>query len=105
MTRRTRLVAGTLLAAALAAPAAFAQTPADTVLAARDGSGNLLSFHFFFLRKLFFVKEADALVLCPGGFGTLDEALEVLTLIQTGRMARVPVLMMVLRPDSSAGTR
>jgi hypothetical protein len=50
-----------------------------------DGTGNLLPFHFFFTRKLFFVKEADALVLCPGGFGTLDEALEVLTLIQTGK--------------------
>ncbi|PTT72309.1 cytochrome D ubiquinol oxidase subunit II, partial [Pseudomonas sp. HMWF010] len=51
--------------------------------ATMQGSNNLLSFHFFFLRKLFFVKEADGLVLCPGGFGTLDEALEVLTLIQT----------------------
>ena len=39
------------------------------------GTSNLLSFHFFFLRKLFFVKEADALVLCPGGFGTLDLSL------------------------------
>lgn len=59
-----------------------------------DGSGNLLSFHFFFLRKLFFVKEADALVLCPGGFGTLDEALEVLTLIQTGKSPLVPVVLL-----------
>ncbi|MET1076569.1 MAG: LOG family protein [Pseudomonas sp.] len=58
------------------------------------GSGNLLSFHFFFLRKLFFVKEADALVLCPGGFGTLDEALEVLTLIQTGKSPLVPVVLL-----------
>ncbi|HBX54318.1 MAG TPA: cytochrome D ubiquinol oxidase subunit II, partial [Pseudomonas sp.] len=59
-----------------------------------QGSGNLLSFHFFFLRKLFFVKEADALVLCPGGFGTLDEALEVLTLIQTGKSPLVPVVLL-----------
>ncbi|NQD93142.1 LOG family protein [Pseudomonas sp. CrR25] len=59
-----------------------------------EGSGNLLSFHFFFLRKLFFVKEADALVLCPGGFGTLDEALEVLTLIQTGKSPLVPVVLL-----------
>ena len=58
------------------------------------GSQNLLSFHFFFLRKLFFVKEADALVLCPGGFGTLDEALEVLTLIQTGKSPLVPVVLL-----------
>lgn len=59
-----------------------------------QGSGNLLSFKFFFLRKLFFVKEADALVLCPGGFGTLDEALEVLTLIQTGKSPLVPVVLL-----------
>lgn len=59
-----------------------------------DGSDHLLSFHFFFVRKLFFVKEADALVLCPGGFGTLDEALEVLTLIQTGKSPLVPVVLL-----------
>ncbi|WP_065259249.1 LOG family protein [Pseudomonas bananamidigenes] len=59
-----------------------------------DGTGNLLPFHFFFTRKLFFVKEADALVLCPGGFGTLDEALEVLTLIQTGKSPLVPVVLL-----------
>ncbi|AYC32113.1 LOG family protein [Pseudomonas cavernae] len=59
-----------------------------------EGSEHLLSFHFFFLRKLFFVKEADALVLCPGGFGTLDEALEVLTLIQTGKSPVVPVVLL-----------
>lgn len=58
------------------------------------GSDNLLTFHFFFLRKLFFVKEADALVLCPGGFGTLDEALEVLTLIQTGKSPLVPIVLL-----------
>ncbi len=59
-----------------------------------DGTANLLPFHFFFTRKLFFVKEADALVLCPGGFGTLDEALEVLTLIQTGKSPLVPVVLL-----------
>lgn len=64
------------------------------------GSDNLLSFHFFFLRKLFFVKEADALVLCPGGFGTLDEALEVLTLIQTGKSPLVPIVLL----DQPGGT-
>ncbi|NQD79011.1 LOG family protein [Pseudomonas seleniipraecipitans] len=62
--------------------------------ATMQGSDNLLSFHFFFLRKLFFVKEADALVLCPGGFGTLDEALEVITLIQTGKSPLVPVILL-----------
>jgi len=65
-----------------------------------QGTGNLLPFHFFFTRKLFFVKEADALVLCPGGFGTLDEALEVLTLIQTGKSPLVPVVLL----DAPGGT-
>lgn len=59
-----------------------------------DGTDKLLSFHFFFIRKLFFLKEADALVLCPGGFGTLDEAMEVLTLIQTGKSPLVPVVLL-----------
>lgn len=68
--------------------------------ATMQGSNNLLSFHFFFLRKLFFVKEADALVLCPGGFGTLDEALEVVTLIQTGKSPMVPVVLLD-QPDGS----
>lgn len=65
-----------------------------------EGTEHLLSFHFFFVRKLFFVKEADALVLCPGGFGTLDEALEVLTLIQTGKSPIVPVVLLD-EPDGS----
>lgn len=68
----------------------FEQGANDTV----KDSANLLTFHFFFLRKLFFVKEADALVLCPGGFGTLDEAWEVLTLIQTGKSPLVPVVLL-----------
>ena len=63
-------------------------------------SAHLLTFHFFFLRKLFFVKEADAIVLCPGGFGTLDEALEVLTLIQTGKSPLIPVVLL----DQPQGT-
>lgn len=65
-----------------------------------NGTDKLLPFHFFFIRKLFFVKEADALVLCPGGFGTLDEALEVLTLIQTGKSPLVPVVLL----DSPGGS-
>ena len=44
-----------------------------------------ISFHFFFTRKLFFVMEADACALFPGGFGTQDEGFEVLTLLQTGK--------------------
>ncbi len=74
----------------------FEQHPNPTV----GGTENLLSFHFFFVRKLFFIKEADALVLCPGGFGTLDEALEVLTLIQTGKSPLVPIVLL----DEPGGT-
>lgn len=59
-----------------------------------------LPFKFFFLRKLFFVKEADALILCPGGFGTLDETLEVLTLVQTGKSPMVPIVLL----DVATGT-
>lgn len=73
----------------------FEQHANDTM----EGSNVLLTFHFFFLRKLFFVKEAEGLVLCPGGFGTLDEAFEVLTLIQTGKTPLVPVVMLET-PDS-----
>lgn len=58
------------------------------------GTQHDLSFRFFFLRKLFLVKEADAVILCPGGFGTLDETLEVLTLIQTGKSPMVPVILL-----------
>ena len=59
-----------------------------------EGTDHLLSFHFFYVRKLFFLKEADALVLCPGGFGTLDETFEVLTLIQTGKSPLVPLVLL-----------
>ena len=65
-----------------------------------NGSEHLLAFHFFFTRKLFFIKEADALVMCPGGFGTLDEVLEVLTLMQTGKTPLVPVVLL----DMPGGT-
>ena len=52
-----------------------------------------LEFHYFFMRKLWFVQLAIGLVVFPGGFGTLDELAEVLTLIQTGRSTRMPVVM------------
>lgn len=54
----------------------------------------LLSFNYFFTRKLFFVKEADALVCLPGGFGTMDEIFETLTLIQTGKAPIRPIVML-----------
>jgi len=56
----------------------------------------LITFHFFFTRKLIFVKEADAVVFFPGGFGTHDEAIEALTLAQTGKSQIVPIVMVDL---------
>ncbi len=59
----------------------------------------LLSLHFFFTRKLLFVKEADAVVFFAGGFGTHDEATEALTLAQTGKSQLVPILFVDLPGD------
>jgi uncharacterized protein (TIGR00730 family) len=56
----------------------------------------LMNFHFFFTRKLMFVKEADAVVIFPGGFGTHDELSESLTLAQTGKSQIVPIILMDL---------
>ncbi len=52
----------------------------------------LVTFRYFFTRKLVFVKETDAFALFPGGFGTMDEAFEALTLLQTGKTALVPLV-------------
>ena len=51
------------------------------------------NFHYFAIRKMHFLMRASAVCVFPGGFGTLDEMFEALTLIQTGRMARVPFLL------------
>ena len=50
-------------------------------------------FHYFALRKMHFLLHAKGLVAFPGGYGTLDELFEVLTLIQTGRMKRIPFIL------------
>ena len=50
-------------------------------------------FHYFALRKMHFMMRAKALVAFPGGFGTLDELFEIITLVQTGKVARVPVIL------------
>ena len=64
----------------------------------------LMDFHFFFTRKLMFVKEADAVVIFPGGFGTHDELLESITLAQTGKSQLVPIILMDL-PDGTYWSR
>lgn len=52
----------------------------------------LVTFRYFFTRKLVFVKETDAIALFPGGFGTMDEAFETLTLLQTGKSHLLPLV-------------
>jgi uncharacterized protein (TIGR00730 family) len=51
------------------------------------------TFQHFFTRKVMFVKLSCAFVMMPGGFGTLDELMEVLTLVQTGKIRRVPIIL------------
>ena len=54
---------------------------------------HLINFHYFFCRKVCFVKYAKAFVIFPGGYGTLDELSESITLIQTKRMEKFPVIL------------
>ncbi|MGL4421168.1 MAG: LOG family protein, partial [Gemmataceae bacterium] len=60
----------------------------------------LMNMRYFFTRKLAFVKESDAVVLFPGGFGTHDEAFETLTLVQTGKTHVFPIVLV----DEPGGT-
>jgi uncharacterized protein (TIGR00730 family) len=65
-----------------------------------EGDAKLLTFNYFFTRKLNFVKQTDAFALFPGGLGTMDEGFEVLTLMQTGKARIIPVVML----DRPGGT-
>ena len=65
-----------------------------------DGDPKLVSLKYFFTRKLLFVKEVHAIVSCPGGFGTQDEAFETLTLVQTGKRDLMPIVLL----DQPGGT-
>jgi uncharacterized protein (TIGR00730 family) len=70
---------------------------ANTVV---SGDPKLMTLRYFFTRKLMFIKESDAVVLFPGGFGTHDEAFEALTLVQTGKSHIFPVVL-VDEPDGT----
>lgn len=74
----------------------FEQSANETI----EGDRKLIEFRYFFTRKLFFVKESQALVFLPGGFGTQDESFESLTLTQTGRDVPEPLVLL----DAPGGT-
>jgi uncharacterized protein (TIGR00730 family) len=65
-----------------------------------EGNPKSITYKYFFNRKVAFLKESDAIVVFPGGFGTLDEGMEALTLVQTGKRNPVPILLV----DKPGGT-
>jgi len=67
----------------------FEQEPNETI----RGDSKLFTFKYFFTRKLNFVKHSDAIALFPGGFGTMDEAFESFTLMQTGKTNIIPLIL------------
>ncbi len=67
----------------------FEQQPNSTIA----GDPKLINFRYFFTRKLNFVKNSNAIALLPGGFGTMDEGFEAITLIQTGKAPIIPIVL------------
>lgn len=72
----------------------FEQRPNEII----HGDSKLINFNYFFTRKLNFVKETHAFALFPGGFGTMDEGFEALTLMQTGKALIIPIVLLD-KPD------
>jgi len=68
------------------------------------GDEKLINFRYFFTRKLMFLSQADAIVCFPGGFGTLDETFETLTLVQTGKASMVPIVFIDGDRDGDNGS-
>jgi uncharacterized protein (TIGR00730 family) len=66
------------------------ETTANAII---EGDAKLINFRYFFTRKLMFMTHSDAVVGCPGGFGTQDELFEALTLVQTGKSNIIPIVM------------
>lgn len=66
----------------------FEQKPNDFI-----DADKLINFNYFFVRKLMFVKYAQGFIVLPGGFGTMDELFEAITLIQTGKIGRFPIVL------------
>ena len=66
------------------------ETTANAII---EGDPKLINFRYFFTRKLMFMTHSDAVVGCPGGFGTQDELFEALTLVQTGKSNIIPIVM------------
>lgn len=75
------------------------ETSANDIISDDD---KLIYFRYFFTRKLMFLSQAEAVVCFPGGFGTLDEAYETLTLVQTGKASIIPIVL-VDGQDEGAG--